>query len=310
MDSPLEFEGKNVAKALEAASKALKIPKNRIEYTVLSHGSSGIFGLVGVKNARISVQPPRNQLKRRIERFIETTLDEGGSAPAESAEGAESLPPAEDVEPGEGVPPAGIDAVDAAAEDETPEESAPPAERNPESPVEGPAEKGPQEVEASGGGFSADDGRNAGEAALREMVDAISDGAQIRVTQKPHAVSFQIEGGNPALLIGKKGQTLDAIQFILEKIVNKSSGGRMRVQVDVEGYLEKRAEATRELALKSAEKACRTGKPSTVGILNLHDRRVVHATLKEDGRIRTQSLGSGPMRKVVVFPKKSSTAKS
>ena len=270
MDSPLEFEGKNVAMALRAASKALDIPKDQLEYRVLSHGSSGIFGLVGVKNAKISVAPANQHLKSRVERLVETTLggngaDEAGSLSAEA--------PAE----------------------ESPVDT-PPAQA-----VTAPPEVNTDENDDS---LSFDEAAKIGEEALRRIVDNITTGADIRVTCDQRAVSFQIEGGNPALLIGKKGQTLDAIQFIVEKIINKNLKNRTRISVDVEGYLEKRKANLEELSLKTAEKVSRTGKPGTVGLMNAHDRRVVHVTLKNDKRIRTQSLGSGVLRKVMVFPKK------
>ncbi len=107
------------------------------------------------------------------------------------------------------------------------------------------------------------------------------------------------------MLIGKRGQTLDAIQFIVEKIINKRQHKRVRIQVDVGGYLEKRKANLKELASRTAEKVCKSGKPCSIGMMNAHDRRIVHLTLKNDKRIRTQSIGNGSLRKLMIFPKKS-----
>jgi len=261
MGSLLEFEGKNVALAVEAASRALNIPKDLIDYTVVSHGSSGIFGLVGTKKARITVSPPEPSVNAGVERIIESTLGGGDSR--------SDLP-----KKGQNVEEVGAAYRQTVTENE---------------PDEDPAEVG---VEA-----------------LQQIIDTITSGAEITVTQKHKRIFFQVEGGNPALLIGKRGQTLDAIQFIVEKIINKSQKNRVRIQVDVGGYLEKRKANLRELALRTAEKASRSGKPCTIGQMNAHDRRIIHLALKNDKRIRTQSMGNGSLRKLVIFPKKNAFKK-
>ena len=122
-------------------------------------------------------------------------------------------------------------------------------------------------------------------------------------------VVYHVEGGKTAVIIGKRGQTLEAIQYIVERIVNKQSENRLRLQIDIAGYLENKKTNLEQRALHLAEKAKETGKPVTVGELNVYDRKIVHMCLKEDGDIKTQSMGSGPYRKLVIFPKKSSPTK-
>ncbi|HSM23990.1 MAG TPA: R3H domain-containing nucleic acid-binding protein, partial [Anaerolineaceae bacterium] len=107
-----------------------------------------------------------------------------------------------------------------------------------------------------------------------------------------------------AVLIGKKGQTLEAIQYIVEKIVNKKSREKIRIHVDIEEYLETRRINLERLSTRLAEKSKRIGKPVTIGQLNSYDRRVVHLILKKDSEVRTQSIGDGFYRKLVIFPKK------
>ena len=111
------------------------------------------------------------------------------------------------------------------------------------------------------------------------------------------------------MLIGKRGQTLEAIQYLVEKIVNKRIEARVRLQIDVEGYMETRRTNLQRLAERLAEKSKRTGKPVTIGQMNAQDRRVVHLTLKDDNGVRTQSMGDGYYRKLVIFPRKSFSQK-
>jgi spoIIIJ-associated protein len=87
-------------------------------------------------------------------------------------------------------------------------------------------------------------------------------------------------------------------------MVNKKSTNRVRVLVDVEGYLEKRKKNLQQLASRMAEKARRIKKPVTIGQMNAHDRRIVHIHLKDENGVRTQSIGDGYYRKLMIFPKK------
>ncbi|MCP4355900.1 MAG: protein jag [Proteobacteria bacterium] len=150
---------------------------------------------------------------------------------------------------------------------------------------------------------------NIGMESLEKIVDLITDGTKITLDRTVDPVVYRIEGGNSALMIGRRGQTLEAIQYIVDKIVNKNSTERVRVLVDVEGYLESRKENLQSLAYRLAEKAKRTGKPSTISQMTAHDRRIVHLTLKDDRGVRTQSMGDGFYRRLVIFPKRNNYKK-
>jgi spoIIIJ-associated protein len=148
----------------------------------------------------------------------------------------------------------------------------------------------------------------AGRAALERIVDAITSDAEIRVEKDSERVLLKVTGGNAALLIGKKGQTLEAIQTIIDKIVNKQNNhnqnGKVRVQIDVEGYLENRKTNLEQLALRLADKSKRIRKPISLGQMSAYDRRIVHLALKDISGVRTKSRGEGYMRKLVIFPQK------
>lgn len=146
-----------------------------------------------------------------------------------------------------------------------------------------------------------------GQEVLQQIVDAITEGATVAVENNGSRIHYQVQGGNSALLIGKNGQTLQAMQSLIDKIINRNADRRVRIQVDVEGYLENRHNNLRRHALRMAKKCKRIGKPVIVGTMNAQDRRIVHLTLKNDRDVRTNSSGEGFIRKLTVFPRKSTT---
>ncbi len=115
---------------------------------------------------------------------------------------------------------------------------------------------------------------------------------------------IKIEGGKDAgLLIGKGGKTLDALEFLIKRIVNKKLKRNVQIELDVQGYRERRKEYLRKLAISLAEKAKKIGKPVTTEPLNARDRKVIHVTLKDDNSLETKSQGEGSLRKIVIIPK-------
>jgi spoIIIJ-associated protein len=117
-------------------------------------------------------------------------------------------------------------------------------------------------------------------------------------------ISLNIEGDTSGLLIGRRGETLDALQHVVNKSLNKTTEKKVRVIVDSENYRQRRADSLKQLALKTGDKAKRLEKPCATGLLNPHDRRIVHLTLKEDADVETRSRGEGIFKKVMVIPKK------
>ena len=250
--SSFEYEGKNVEKAVKTACEELNLTQDEIKYEVLSYGSSGIFGLAGVKKARILVTVP------------------------EKAEEAHDNTPASDL-----------------AENFLAIEEKAPEGRN----------TADQRTDA----FS-DNPLDLGRSVLQRIVDSITEDAEISAEEESDRIYLKVSGGNAALLIGKKGQTLEAIQSLVEKIVNKhrnnNHNDKIRIQVDVAGYLETRKANLEKLALRLADKSKRIRKPISLGQMSAYDRRIVHMALKGDPGIRTKSRGDGYMRKLVIFPKK------
>ncbi len=265
MSPNIEFEGKSIDKAVETACLELKTSQDKLEYEVITEGSSGIFGLVGAKNARIRVKAPDSPETDDFSREgVLSLVDEAFNSSTGKAD----------------------DRVTKNKKKNRWKKKEPKAK-----------EDIPESVVALG------------KEAVQKFADFITNGATVIVKQKSGRLEYDVEGGNASILIGKKGQNLEAIQYLTEKMVNKQSHHRIRLSVDVEGYLEERKNNLKTLAKKMAEKTKRTGKPSTIGQMNSHDRRIVHMTLRGDRKVRTQSIGEGYYRKLVVFPKKNNRRK-
>lgn len=115
-------------------------------------------------------------------------------------------------------------------------------------------------------------------------------------------LNLSIDAEDAGLLIGKQGQTLEALQYLLTKMIAKKARRKVRVFIDIESYRARHQEALTQLALKSGEKAKKSGRPITLNPMNPHDRRIVHLALQGDREIKTMSRGEGLYKKVVVYP--------
>jgi spoIIIJ-associated protein len=115
-------------------------------------------------------------------------------------------------------------------------------------------------------------------------------------------LSLSIDAQDPGLLIGKQGQTLEALQYLITKMVAKRARRKVRVFIDIESYRARHQEALTQLAIKSGEKVKKSGKPVTLNPMNPHDRRIIHLALQGDKDLKTMSRGEGLYKKVVVYP--------
>jgi len=113
---------------------------------------------------------------------------------------------------------------------------------------------------------------------------------------------LNLSGPHAGLLIGKHGQTLEALQLIVHRIVSRRPGERLRIQLDVEGYVERRRQQLEQYALRLAQQVKSTGEPVTLDPMNPADRRTVHLVLQRDSEVRTESLGEGLLRRLVIAP--------
>ena len=141
---------------------------------------------------------------------------------------------------------------------------------------------------------------SAPETILKEMLSRMGIDVEVESRFVDGSIHLNILTDSPALLIGKHGQTLDAIERLLNCIVNRASLVKRRVFVDTEGYRERREERLVEMAYQVAEKVRYTDREVILAPMSARDRRIIHVTLKGDAVVSTYSQGEGEMRRVVV----------
>ena len=114
---------------------------------------------------------------------------------------------------------------------------------------------------------------------------------------------FEIEGDDSGLLIGRKGETLRSLQFMVRFLVSRKTGERANLSVDVEGYDDRRRQSLSSLANRVAQRVVKTGRSIELEPMNPRERRLVHITLSENGDVYTESSGTGEGRRVVILPR-------
>lgn len=150
---------------------------------------------------------------------------------------------------------------------------------------------------------------SAGDAAknfLNDVFDAMKMDVVIDVAYNEEEKSMDIElsGEEMGVLIGKRGQTLDSLQYLVSLVVNKEMEEYIRVKVDTENYRQRRKETLENLAKNIAYKVKKTRRPVSLEPMNPYERRIIHSTLQNDRSISTHSEGDEPFRRVVVTYKK------
>ncbi len=146
---------------------------------------------------------------------------------------------------------------------------------------------------------------------LAEIFEAMSIDVKINVSiENEDTVLVHLDGENIGIVIGKRGDTLDALQYLTSLVVNKNSESYIKVTLDTENYREKRTEALVALAQRLSSKVAYTGRKFTLEPMNPYERRIIHATLQSNDDVTTYSIGQEPYRKVVIAPKNPKPRKS
>lgn len=133
---------------------------------------------------------------------------------------------------------------------------------------------------------------------LRGLVEEM--GIELNIVGKTDGTDlfFLLEGKDSGTVIGKRGATLDAIQYLTSLVVNKGNGEYIRVVVDAENYRAKREKSLEKLAKRLAEKVVRSRRPFKLEPMNPYERKIIHATLQKDPRVTTKSEGQDPYRRI------------
>ena len=153
--------------------------------------------------------------------------------------------------------------------------------------------------------LGASDKGNAAEKFLADVFDAMGMQVEITSTEDEGSLNIQLEGEDMGIVIGKRGDTLDSLQYLTSLVANKgkSRDDYTRVTIDTEGYRQKREESLKALSERLANKVTKSGKKYTLEPMNPYERRIIHANLQSNEDVTTFSVGEEPYRKVVIAPK-------
>lgn len=359
-----EFDGRTEAEAVEKACIELGVPRKSLRYDVLSHGSTGVFGVVKVRSARIRVKiddEPAPRPAAKAEPSPDAPSDASGEAVAEAAaqkggrgqksrtqkasSGKSAKPSMEPWPEKTSSPQKKDEAPKEQEKSEKPEKSRPSrsSRKRKRDSAKKAAEAGASPIEPSGPGHSsenapksvsasrpsADDFEFSGESqasldpevlaqALVQAEEVMSRLSMALMDEPSVSAShvsgpeilLRVEGSDAANLIGRKGQTLDAVQHVIEAVLNKDRKPKLRIKVDAGDYLARREENLVKLAMRLGEKVKKSGRAASFSPMPASERRIIHLALKDDPLLRTQSKGSGELRKLVIVPRKTEEPKA
>jgi len=138
------------------------------------------------------------------------------------------------------------------------------------------------------------------EVVLREILSCMGIEAKVEAQIIDGSVHLTVNANSPGLLIGKHGQTLDAVEYLLNCILNRSALVKKKVFIDAEGYRERREKMLIDLTYRVATKVKQTSQEIVLDLMPPRDRRVIHVALQSDEHVRTYSRGEGIMRRIVI----------
>ena len=267
MADTMEWTGRTVEAALEAAAADLGCAPASLEYTVLEQPSRGFLGLIGRKDARIRVR------------------DIDGAAVAETKAADPSADMAE---------------LETRLEEEVEETQ-----------VDAPAKAASAKAAKAKDAVSLLEQEKRARKFLEDVFAAMKIEVELQRSETEEGILFQIEGESLGILIGKHGQTLDALQYLTNLAANRGvASERLHVQLDIEGYRARREETLTRLAGHLAEKACRIGQEIHLEPMNRHERKIIHMALQDSRKVSTYSAGDEPRRYVVIVPRRRRRAES
>lgn len=267
------FTAKTVEEAQEQAVSAFGAPASQIRFEILEQPRRGLFGkLKGEARVKAEYEPMMQQTPVR-------EAPVAPAAPAPQPEAAPQQPAAPAEEP-------------AAQSD-----AAPAAETAPETPEAAPAEETVAPVELTEEqAAKAEHARSYVASILRSM--GLSDASTMTVTES--GVTLTFDGDGSGTIIGRRGETLDALQYLASMVSNKGDKEYFRITIDSCGYREKRRKTLIELAKKISKSVLRTGRSTTLEPMNPYERRIIHSAVSEIEGVTSHSTGEEPYRKVII----------
>ena len=269
MEDYITVSAKTLDDAITEALVQLGVTSDRLDYIVVEKGSEGFLG-IGRKQAVIKAR------RKREEKPVEETVEESKV----------ETPVKEEVKPEkktEKKP-----AKEHSHTKKNVREEKPEVKSEPKKEVE-LAKVDPQTIETC-------------EKFIYDVMNAMGmdDVKVTSVVDEEGALSINMEGSNMGILIGKRGQTLDSLQYLTNRVANKMQDGYVRVKLDTEDYRRRRKETLENLAKNIASKVKRTRKTVSLEPMNPYERRIIHSALQSDPAVSTHSEGEEPYRRVVV----------
>lgn len=281
----VRIKAKTVEAAVEEGLKQLGITRAEAVVHVVEKPSTGLFGLLHKKMAVVDISAPE----------IPAEPEETPEAPAAEEPRTDDVPAeapaAEPAEPEAEEP--------AAASEAEPEET---GEETPAEPEEAQTEEVPEEKEEEKP-FDPEEQKKVAEEA-RKFLENVFRGMDLPVIMEcmmnEERILFSLHGEGLGILIGKHGQTLDALQYLTNLAAGKAAHGRYFVMLDVENYRERRKDTLEALAKRLAGKVKRTGEPVKLEPMPAGERRIIHLALQDDDAVITESEGEAPYRYITI----------
>ena len=275
MNGSIRVSAKTVDDAITEALIQLGVTSDRLEYEVIEKGSAGFLG-IGMKQAVIEA---RRKPEPKEEKVEEPVVEEPVKAEPKKVETVQPQKAAAEKKADEPQKAAFEKAVEKEVKEEVRKETK-------------LVEVQPQTIEAV-------------EDFLKNTMKAMDMEVELKTEiDQDGALCVDMSGEHMGILIGKRGQTLDSLQYLANRVANKHQEGYVRVKLDTENYRARREETLRHLAKNIAHKVKRNRRPVALEPMNPYERRIIHSALQSDPYVMTHSEGEEPFRKVVITLKK------
>ena len=271
MNGSIRVSAKTVDDAITEALIQLGVTSDRLEYEVIEKGSAGFLG-IGMKQAVIEA---RRKPEPKEEKVEEPVVEEPVKAEPKKVETVQPQKAAAEKKADEPQKAAFEKAVEKEVKEEVKKETK-------------LVEVQPQTIEAV-------------EDFLKNTMKAMDMEVELKTEiDQDGALCVDMSGEHMGILIGKRGQTLDSLQYLANRVANKHQEGYVRVKLDTENYRARREETLRHLAKNIAHKVKRNRRPVALEPMNPYERRIIHSALQSDPYVMTHSEGEEPFRKVVI----------
>lgn len=275
MNGSIRVSAKTVDDAITEALIQLGVTSDRLEYEVIEKGSAGFLG-IGMKQAVIEA---RRKPEPKEEKVEEPVVEEPVKAEPKKVEAVQPQKAAAEKKADEPQKAAFEKAVEKEVKEEVKKETK-------------LVEVQPQTIEAV-------------EDFLKNTMKTMDMEVELKTEiDQDGALCVDMSGEHMGILIGKRGQTLDSLQYLANRVANKHQEGYVRVKLDTENYRARREETLRHLAKNIAHKVKRNRRPVALEPMNPYERRIIHSALQSDPYVMTHSEGEEPFRKVVITLKK------